>query len=98
MAQKTTLRLFFVFVVLFSGLLSSTHGRKLLTNDVQPNKAPPATVDERLYMVALPKGTVPKSTPSKKGHSATIDEKLVARHLSGVDRILRSVPSPGIGH
>ncbi|GFP96965.1 hypothetical protein PHJA_001840600 [Phtheirospermum japonicum] len=60
------------------------------------NKAP--TLFDRLYLAALPKGKVPASTPSKKGHSVTIDQKLVARHLRAVDRILRSVPSPGAGH
>lgn len=28
----------------------------------------------------------------------TLDEKLIARHLAALDRILRSVPSPGVGH
>ncbi|KAL1555958.1 hypothetical protein AAHA92_11636 [Salvia divinorum] len=30
--------------------------------------------------------------------AATFDEKLIARHLAALDRILRSVPSPGVGH
>nr|XP_009778953.1 PREDICTED: uncharacterized protein LOC104228221 [Nicotiana sylvestris] len=41
---------------------------------------------DRLYLTALPKATIPTSTPSKKGHSETINQ------------ILRSVPSPGLGH
>ncbi|CAI9782089.1 unnamed protein product [Fraxinus pennsylvanica] len=41
---------------------------------------------------------VPNSAPSKKGHDVTIDEKLIARHLAAMDRILRSVPSPGVGN
>ncbi|KAH0699579.1 hypothetical protein KY284_013794 [Solanum tuberosum] len=51
-----------------------------------------------LYLNSLPKGRVPASTPSKKGHSYTTDEKLIARHLAAIDRSLRSVPSPGVGH
>ncbi|KAK6133543.1 hypothetical protein DH2020_032672 [Rehmannia glutinosa] len=77
------------------GLLSSTHGRKLLMN--VKIKTTPSLFD-RLYLAALPKGKVPASAPSKKGHAVTIDEKLIARHLSAIDRILRSVPSPGVGH
>ncbi|KAK2975170.1 hypothetical protein RJ640_017383 [Escallonia rubra] len=64
--------------------------RKLL--NAQDKKAP------SLYLVSLPKGKVPASTPSKRGHATTIDQKLIARHLAAIDRILRSVPSPGVGH
>lgn len=97
MAQRSTLVLFFLSLVLFSCLISSTHGRKLLA-DLQNDHKRPTTAEERLYLAALPKGTVPASTPSKKGHAVTIDEKLIARHLADIDRSLRSVPSPGIGH
>ncbi|KAI3466762.1 hypothetical protein Pfo_023425 [Paulownia fortunei] len=94
MARKTLA--FLVFLVMFSTLLvSSTHGRKLLVNE-QHNEVP--SLEESLYLAALPKGNVPASTPSKKGHFVTNDEKLIARHLAAVDRILRSVPSPGVGH
>lgn len=87
-----------VSVVLFMLLVifvSSTQGRKLL--NLNENVKVPSTTDS-LYLSALPKGTVPSSTPSKKGHAETIDEKLIARHLAAIDRILRSVPSPGVGH
>ncbi|PIN06686.1 hypothetical protein CDL12_20749 [Handroanthus impetiginosus] len=83
---------FCLFLITFS---TAAHGRKLLMK-VESNKFP--SVDGRLYLTALPKGTVPASTPSKKGHGVTVDEKLVARHLAAIDRILRSVPSPGVGH
>lgn len=63
----------------------------------ETNKVP-AMADDRLFKNALPKGTVPASSPSKKGHAYTVDEKLVARHLAALDRILRSVPAPGIGN
>ncbi|CAA2989728.1 Hypothetical predicted protein [Olea europaea subsp. europaea] len=95
MAQKTLVLL--VSLMMFATFVSSTHGRKLL--EVQHNtmkKVP--SMEERLYLPSLPKGSVPNSSPSKKGHAVTIDEKLIARHLAAVDRILRSVPSPGAGH
>ncbi|KAL0305594.1 UNVERIFIED_CONTAM: Precursor of CEP14 [Sesamum radiatum] len=86
-------------LIMFSSLLmASVHGRKLLMMNVQVNKDVPS-LEDRLYLTSLPKGNVPASTPSKKGHGAsTIDSKLIARHLAAVDRILRSVPSPGVGH
>ncbi|CAH1448584.1 unnamed protein product [Lactuca virosa] len=85
---RTCLALF-IILVLFT---SSSNGRKLLnTREASP-------VEMSLYLTALPKGTVPASTPSKKGHASTTDEKLITRHLIAIDRILRSVPSPGVGH
>lgn len=79
---------FFVMgLMVFCSLMSSTHGRKVLM--VEETMVP--SREERLYLTALPKGKVPPSTPSKKGHAATIDDKLIGR-------ILRSVPSPGVGH
>ncbi|CAA2933763.1 Hypothetical predicted protein [Olea europaea subsp. europaea] len=95
MAQRTLVLL--ISLIMFAAFVSSTHGRKLL--DVQHNtmkKVP--SMDERLYLTSLPKGSVPNSSPSKKGHAVAMDEKLIARHLAAMDRILRSVPSPGVGH
>ncbi|KAI3800803.1 hypothetical protein L1987_28899 [Smallanthus sonchifolius] len=85
----------FMLLVLFT---SSTNGRKLLNTPDSGTKeeASPATMS--LYLSVLPKGTVPASTPSKKSHSSITDEKLIIRHLIAIDRILRSVPSPGVGH
>ncbi|KAI3495379.1 hypothetical protein L1887_37712 [Cichorium endivia] len=79
----------FMLLVLYT---SSTSGRKLL------NMRAASPVEISLYLSGLPKGTVAASTPSKKGHASTIDEKLITRHLIAIDRILRSVPSPGAGH
>lgn len=63
------------------------------------NKPKPTSSSQAsLYLSSLPKGTVPASTPTKKGHSTIVNEKLFARHLAAIDRILRSVPSPGVGH
>ncbi|KAL6542766.1 hypothetical protein OROHE_010286 [Orobanche hederae] len=95
MALKTLVLL--VFLLMSSMLASSSQGRKLLMN-VQHSTATPMLFD-RLYLVALPKGKVPPSAPGQKGHAATIDVKLISRHLRAVDRILfRSVPSPGDGN
>ncbi|KAL0321313.1 UNVERIFIED_CONTAM: Precursor of CEP14 [Sesamum radiatum] len=95
MGRRNTL-VFMAALFLIMLYSTSAQGRKLLM-DVQHNKVH-QPLDARLYLTALPKGNVPSSAPSKKGHSVTIDEKLVARHLSAIDRILRSVPSPGAGH
>ncbi|KAL4369518.1 hypothetical protein GQ457_05G028240 [Hibiscus cannabinus] len=74
-------------------------GRKLLINTAEINEHVPPLLAS-LVLNALPKGTVPAaSAPTKKGHSTTLDdEKLFARHLARIDRILQSVPSPGGGH
>ncbi|KAL5715915.1 hypothetical protein ACHQM5_017673 [Ranunculus cassubicifolius] len=45
-----------------------------------------------------PKGKVPPSAPSKRGNSMIVNERLLTVHLATLDRILRSVPSPGVGH
>lgn len=64
--------------------------------EVPQNKVPSPA--DMLYLPALPKGRVPASTPSKKGHAVSVDEKLIARHLADMDHILRSIPTPGAGH
>ncbi|KAJ1402189.1 hypothetical protein SESBI_28288 [Sesbania bispinosa] len=89
-----------LFLVLFASLSSSfTQARKLhLGKDKDIKKVDPSSRDT-LFLSSLPKGTVPSSTPSRKGHSVEVDEKLVARHLITTERLLlRSVPSPGAGH
>ncbi|XP_051135918.1 precursor of CEP14-like [Andrographis paniculata] len=97
MAPKFALLL--IFLAALSAVVLPANGRKLLTNGVAaaPENTAPA-FDAKLYLTALPKGRVPASTPSKKTHGVPVDEKLAARHLAAVDRILRSVPSPGVGH
>ena len=57
----------------------------------------------RLVLSALPKGPYGSSSPSGKNHgaptaAAVVNEKLIARHLAVISRILQSVPSPGAGH
>ncbi|XP_059295058.1 precursor of CEP14-like [Lycium ferocissimum] len=87
--SKISSSIFLILVLVLASFSSSAEARKLLKV---------ASLEDRLYLNALPKGNVPASTPSKKGHSYTTDEKLIARHLAAIDRILRSVPSPGVGH
>ncbi|CAN4105646.1 unnamed protein product [Withania somnifera] len=93
--SKISTSIFLIILLVLASLSSSTEARKLL-NSHEVKKAP--SLMDRLYLNALPKGRVPASTPSKKGHSYTTDEKRIARHLAAIDRILRSVPSPGVGH
>ncbi|CAL0301301.1 unnamed protein product [Lupinus luteus] len=89
-----------LFLVLFASLCSCLESRKLdlghakkHTNNVKSSSS------NSLYFSSLPKGSVPSSTPSKKGHATEVDEKLIARHLITTQTILlRSVPSPGAGH
>lgn len=91
--------LLLIFFVVFSSLSPCLDARRLLTmeEDRRGKKSIPA-LQASLVLSSLPKGTVPASAPSKKGHDTVVDEKLIARHLSAIDRILRSVPSPGVGH
>lgn len=72
--------------------------KKMVPSEEEAKAETAAAVDARLDLSALPKGKVPASTPSYKSHEPIIDEKLIAHHLLAVDRILRSVPSPGVGH
>lgn len=88
-----------LLVVFAASSMPQMESRKLLIDTAESNgNIPPLFAS--LVLNAFPKGTVPSaSAPSKKGHSTTLrNEKLFARHLSGIDRILQSVPSPGAGH
>ncbi|KAK2384359.1 hypothetical protein P8452_39263 [Trifolium repens] len=91
-----------VFLVLFSSLCSCFEGRKLVVGAEKQWKnmnKKPSIKDDSLFLSALPKGTVPSSSPTKKGHAMDVDEKLIERHLISMDQVLMiSVPSPGIGH
>lgn len=86
-----------IFMVLFaSSVVPSLEARKLLDKEKINDKFP--SLFKSLVLSALPKGTVPSSSPSKRTHATLDDEKLFTRHLASIDRILRSVPSPGVGH
>ncbi|XP_019166686.1 PREDICTED: uncharacterized protein LOC109162439 [Ipomoea nil] len=102
MARSSSCVFLIAVFLVFSSLISSIESRKMVVADLheEPKKVPAmADGGDRLFKNALPKGTVPASSPSKKGHADTVDEKLVARRLAALDhRILRSVPSPGIGN
>ena len=70
--------------------------KMILPSDHQENMS-------SLVLSALPKGTTKRPSTPSKGHSSSTtttlgDEKLFARHLAALDRILWSVPSPGVGH
>lgn len=96
MARISAASLLF-FLVVFAAFAACLEGRKLL-DAKESKKRSVASLGDSLILSALPKGKVPSSTPTKKGHGMVVDEKLVARHLVSIDRSLRSVPSPGVGH
>ncbi|KAK4733146.1 hypothetical protein R3W88_007407 [Solanum pinnatisectum] len=87
-ASSTTNFLFMFLLLIFVPFITSTTqaNRKLVLNLHELKKNPNLEDMRLLYQISLPKGTIPNSTPSKKGHSHTIN------------RILKSVPSPGVGH
>ncbi|KAL7211586.1 hypothetical protein ACSBR2_014443 [Camellia fascicularis] len=89
---RPNLVMLFMFILMCASLVSYSHGRKLVTIQEERKKR------DSLYQNALPKGTTPPSSPSKRGHADMVDEKLFGRHLAAIDRILSSVPSPGVGH
>ncbi|GKU92394.1 hypothetical protein SLEP1_g6127 [Rubroshorea leprosula] len=89
--------LMLIFLVFFASFPTQLEGRKLLIAK-QVNEKEVPSLFRSLVLSALSKGTVPYSAPSKKGHATLDNEKLFNRHLSSIDRILRSVPSPGVGH
>uniref|UniRef100_A0A1J3JNU2 Precursor of CEP14 n=1 Tax=Noccaea caerulescens TaxID=107243 RepID=A0A1J3JNU2_NOCCA len=100
-----TIWLFIVVTVIVLTSPSSVSSRKLLEMKKQENltvreeeKSRMPHVTKTTTLTALPKGKIPTSTPSKKGHAAISAEKLRSRQLSTVDRFLQSVPSPGVGH
>ena len=54
---------------------------------------------ENVVLSALPEKAIPThSATDDKGHVMVNDERLSALHLTKIDRILQSVPSPAAGH
>ncbi|CAA7014503.1 unnamed protein product [Microthlaspi erraticum] len=55
-----------------------------------------------LFLSALPKGNVPPSGPSDKGHTSPpedySDQHMVPKNSPEIHRLQGSVPSPGVGH
>ncbi|KAF8391205.1 hypothetical protein HHK36_023507 [Tetracentron sinense] len=88
MARLTIVLL--IFLVVSPCFLPSLDARKLLSME-KKKKFP--SLEDSLVLSALPKGTIPPSSPSKKGHAMLVNEKLFTLHLAGTDRILRSVPN-----
>ncbi|XP_010242152.1 PREDICTED: uncharacterized protein LOC104586566 [Nelumbo nucifera] len=95
MARSVTASLV-LFLVLFASFAPFLEARKLLK--MESKKKVPAALRDSLVLSALPKGAVPPSAPSDKGHSVIVDQKLFSMHLPKADRSLQSVPSPGVGH
>ncbi|KAL4274648.1 hypothetical protein HN51_057464 [Arachis hypogaea] len=98
MARFATLLV--LFLVIFSAsMCCCSEARKLQLRGNRGIKVVDPSPKSSLFFSSLPKGTVPASTPSKKGHAMEVDEKLIARNLISVERLLlTSVPSPGAGH
>ncbi|KAK7834138.1 precursor of cep14 [Quercus suber] len=57
-------------LIVFGALVSCLDGRRLL--DVKETKKRVYSLTDSLFLSALPKGTVPSSTPSKKGHAVEV--------------------------
>lgn len=94
----------FIFFFSFAAFMLNIEGRKLLMS-TSAQESNSNNWDKRrvssfasLVLSALPKGKVPSSSPTKKGHATLDHEQIFARHLASIDRILRSVPSPGVGN
>nr|XP_004485930.1 precursor of CEP14-like [Cicer arietinum] len=86
-----------LLLILFASLCSILEGRKLHLK--HSNKKIDPSSKDSVFLSSLPKGKIPYSAPSKRGNSVEVDEKLIARHLISTQRLLlRSVPSPGVGH
>ncbi|KAE8656386.1 hypothetical protein F3Y22_tig00117002pilonHSYRG00098 [Hibiscus syriacus] len=88
--------LLIIILVISASFVPQMQSRNLLNTGDSNKNAP--SLFASLVLSALPKGTVPASDPSKKGHATLDNENLFAHHLARTDRILQSVPSPGAGH
>ncbi|KAI3440031.1 uncharacterized protein J3R85_004185 [Psidium guajava] len=98
MARFSTVLLMTLMIV-FATFASSTEARKLLDRKEEKqkkNKVP--LIYSSLIFSALPKGDIPGSAPSKKGHASPTNRKLLVTRLVRPSQFLRSIPSPGFGH
>ncbi|KAG9129554.1 hypothetical protein Leryth_023901 [Lithospermum erythrorhizon] len=86
----------FMFLIIFVTLVSTIDARKLLEVDQQIKKEQVLSPDNK----QPPTDRVFPSAPSKGSHTVvvTLNEDVIYRHLAAIDRILRSVPSPGVGN
>uniref|UniRef100_A0A0A0KKF2 Uncharacterized protein n=1 Tax=Cucumis sativus TaxID=3659 RepID=A0A0A0KKF2_CUCSA len=85
MPRFTFITFSLILALLFAFSAPTSLAARLLPTNTMPS---PNT----LFLTALPKGTIPTSSPSKKVHSMLLHHNLTARHL------VQSVPSPGVGH
>ncbi|KAF8010248.1 hypothetical protein BT93_J1013 [Corymbia citriodora subsp. variegata] len=91
--------LLMILMIVFATFAWSTEARKLseMKEEKQKKKGVPF-IEASLIFSALPKGDIPGSAPSNKGHAAPVDRKLLARHLNRPSQILHSAPSHGFTH
>lgn len=60
---------------------------------------PKLNLNDTMVSSSLPKMTVPPSAPSGKTHAKNlVTRRLIGRYFARIDRIMHSVPSPGVGH
>ncbi|XP_074270348.1 precursor of CEP14-like [Silene latifolia] len=100
--------MFFILFLILSisihaNCTSISHARKLLL--INESKATNKQIRASLILATLPKGKTVNSSSPSKGHASTTttattlpDKELFMRHLAAIDRVLWSVPSPGVGH
>lgn len=92
MASLSKIALTFLLVAIF--YTSSLEGRKVLSMD---KMNVPLDVVENSVPPGLQKGSAMFS-PSGESYKVAINEGLITLHIARDDRILKSVPSPGIGN
>ncbi|KAJ0045914.1 hypothetical protein Pint_04770 [Pistacia integerrima] len=79
----------FIFCILVCCHVGTSESRKLSSVEIK------GEFDDSV----LSRGP-PPSVPSENVHANAMagNERLFLGHLAGIDRILQSVPSPGVGH
>jgi|UniRef100_A0A2N9F3V7 hypothetical protein len=84
-----------LFIILFTFVshMPSSDARNILRLSIRDVP----TFEHSIVSRALPKGPIPLSSSGEKGHAMAFNEGLFA-HFAKMDRILESVPSPGVGH
>ncbi|CAI9784265.1 unnamed protein product [Fraxinus pennsylvanica] len=80
-----------ILIVVLICFTQSLEARKFLEDKI-------STLEESSVMSALPKGTIPPSSPSERGNVVANGGKLFGVQPGHVDRSLVSIPSPGIGN
>lgn len=75
----------------------------VVSQSCEARNSMPYDARKGLFLSALPKGNVPPSGPSDKGHTSppadySDDQHMVPKTSPEIHRLLGSVPSPGVGH